>query len=80
MISPRNPIFILLLAAALTARADDVLFFGNSFTFGATAPKVQKNGGVPKLFEEIASAKGRQVGTAAVTGGGKDLAWHLAQP
>ena len=81
MTSLRHALLILLIAgASLTARADDVLFIGNSFTFGATAREVQKNGGVPKLFEEIATAKGRQVATAAVTGGGKDLAWHLAQP
>jgi hypothetical protein len=66
--------------ASLPARADDVLFIGNSFTFGATAPAVQKNGGVPKLFAEIAAAKGHPVTTAAVTAGGKDWAWHLAQP
>jgi hypothetical protein len=81
MPSLQHALSILLVAgASLTARADDVLFVGNSFTFGATAPAVQKHGGVPKLFEEIATAKGKQVATAAVTGGGKDLAWHLAQP
>jgi hypothetical protein len=81
MPSHRNTLLILLVAAAsLPARADDVLFIGNSFTFGATAPPVQKNGGVPKLFAEIATAKGREVATSAVTGGGKDWAWHLAQP
>jgi hypothetical protein len=77
----RLALLILLVAIAVPlAQAEDVLFFGNSFTFGATAPAVQKNGGVPKLFEEIATAKGRKVATAAVTSGGKDLAWHLAQP
>jgi len=84
MTSLRHPLLILFIAAAsqasLPARADDVLFIGNSFTFGATAPEVQKNGGVPKLFAEIAAAKGRQVSTSAVTAGGKDWAWHLAQP
>jgi hypothetical protein len=35
---------------------------------------------VPKLFAEIAMAKGREVATAAVTAGGKDWAWHLTQP
>ena len=81
MPSLRHPLLILLLAlASLPAQADDVLFFGNSFTFGATAPAVQKNGGVPKLFAEIAAAKGRQVATSAVTAGGKDWSWHLAQP
>ena len=80
----RHAPLILLVAvaslASLPARGDDVLFIGNSFTFGATAPEVQKNGGVPKLLAEIAVAKGRQVATSAVTAGGKDWAWHLAQP
>jgi len=81
MPSFRHALPILLVAVAShSARADDVLFIGNSFTFGATAPAVQKNGGVPKLFAEIATAKGRQVATSAVTSGGKDWAWHLAQP
>jgi hypothetical protein len=81
MPSLRHALLILLAAlASHSARADDVLFIGNSFTFGATALAVQKNGGVPKLFEEIATAKGRQVATSAVTSGGKDWAWHLAQP
>jgi hypothetical protein len=77
----RHALLILFVAiASLPARGDDVLFIGNSFTFGATAPEVQKNGGVPKLLAEIAAAKGRQVATSAVTAGGRDWAWHLAQP
>ena len=85
MNSPRLALLISLVAVASPfasplARADDVLFIGNSFTFGATAPAVQKNGGVPRLFAEIAAAKGRTVSTSAVTSGGKDWAWHLAQP
>jgi hypothetical protein len=69
-----------LVAFVITLRADNVLFFGNSFTYGAEAPAVQQNGGVPKLFEEIARAKGRDVTAWSVTSGGKDWAWHLAQP
>lgn len=61
-------------------RADNVLFFGNSFTYGAEAPLVVLHGGVPKLFEAIARAKGHDVTAWSVTGGGKDWAWHLAQP
>jgi hypothetical protein len=73
--------FIVLLAglAGPGLRADDVLFIGNSFTFGAMAPEVQRHGGVPKLFEEIARAKGHEVTTSAVTAGGKDWGYHLAQ-
>ncbi len=72
---------ILLVAITpVSVRADDVLFIGNSFTYGATAPAVQRNGGVPKLFEAIAHAKGRTVLTTAVTAGGKDWTYHLARP
>ena len=67
-------------AAFLSARADDILFIGNSFTFADMAPMVMRHGGVPKLVEEIALAKGKPVATSAVTSGGKDWAWHLAQP
>jgi hypothetical protein len=62
------------------SRGDDVLFIGNSFTMGAMAPAVARHGGVPKLFEEIARAKGHEVTTAAVAAGGKDWTWQLAQP
>jgi hypothetical protein len=75
-------IFIVLFAtgAGSLLRADDVLFIGNSFTFAAMAPIVHFHGGVPKLFEAIARAKGHDVTTLAVTSGGKDWTWHLAQP
>jgi hypothetical protein len=73
-------LFIFAFAVTLPSRGDDVLFIGNSFTFGATAPEVDKNGGVPKLFEEIARAKGRQVEVTAVTAAGEDWTYHLAQP
>jgi hypothetical protein len=72
---------LLLLALAMgPLRADNVLFIGNSFTFGAEAPAVRINGGVPKLFEAIARAKGRDVTAWSVTSGGKDWTWHLQQP
>jgi hypothetical protein len=74
-------LFALLLAVnSLSAQADDILFIGNSFTFGETAPAVKKNGGVPKLVEAIAVAKGKSVSASAVTAGGKDWTYHLAQP
>ena len=74
-----SPRFLLALVLP-PLRAENVLFIGNSFTFGAMAPLVELNGGVPKLFEEIARAKGRDVATLAVTKGGKDWSYHLAQP
>ena len=77
----RGASFLLFVAMALLpVRGDDVLFFGNSFTFGAGAPVVKRNGGVPKLFEEIARARGRQVTASAVTRSGEDWEYHLAQP
>jgi hypothetical protein len=71
---------VALLVLVTTLRAENVLFIGNSFTYGAEAPLVVLHGGVPKLFEEIARAKGRDVTAWSVTSGGKDWAWHLAQP
>ena len=63
-----------------TVWADDVLFIGNSFTFADQAPVIQQHGGVPKLFEAIARAKGHDVTAYAVTAPGKPWAYHLAQP
>jgi hypothetical protein len=78
---PFRPALLLLLAALfLPVRADDILFIGNSFTFGGSALIIQKNGGVPRLVEAIARAKGRTLTVSAVTAGGKDWSYHLAQP
>jgi len=71
---------LLMATACIAARADDILFFGNSFTFAEGAPVVKAHGGVPKLVEVIAQAKGKQVATEAVIAGGKGLDYHLAQP
>jgi hypothetical protein len=49
-------VLALFVVAALPGRADDILFIGNSFTLGSSAPSVKNNGGVPKLVEEIARA------------------------
>ena len=46
----------------------------------ATVPGIEKNGGVPKLVQEIAAAKGRQVETTAVTAGGQDWSFLLILP
>jgi hypothetical protein len=73
-------VLVLFAIGSASARADDVLFIGNSFTFGDLAPVVRMHGGVPKLFEQIAVAKGKQMMTSAVTAGGKDWSYHLAQP
>lgn len=77
----RQALLVLILATTCQAvRADEILFIGNSFTFGATAPTVEHNGGVPALFAGIARAKGKRVEISAVTAGGKDWSYHLAQP
>ena len=73
-------VFLIIGFALLPLRADNVLFVGNSFTFGAEAPMVVLYGGVPKLFEAIARAKGKEVTAWSVVGPGKDFAWHLKQP
>ncbi len=62
------------------AGADNILFIGNSFTFGASAPLVRLNGGVPKLVEALAVAGNKKARAYAVTAGGKDWSYHLAQP
>jgi hypothetical protein len=73
---------VYLLAALFTcgARADDVLFFGNSFTFGASVPGLSDHGGVPKMVEAIARAKGHPMTAASLTALGVDFSYHLAQP
>lgn len=62
------------------AQAEDVLFIGNSFTFGAGSKEAQKLGGVPKAFEAIAKSKGKDLTTQMLAVGGKDLDFHLQQP
>jgi hypothetical protein len=76
----RRALFCLVALSGLSARADDILFFGNSFTQGEMAPAVRKHGGVPALVHEIAQAKGRQVAVTAIIAGGQNLGYHLAQP
>lgn len=51
--------------------ADDVLFFGNSFTSASD---------IPKMVEAIATSQGRTVSTMAVTKGGQGFAYHLSKP
>jgi hypothetical protein len=75
--------FFLLFVAATTTNssgADNILFVGNSFTIGSSAPTVSKNGGVPMLVEQIARAKGKLLASSALMAGGKDWSYHLAQP
>jgi hypothetical protein len=71
--------FLLFALLASPSRADNLLFFGNSFTFAAEAPAIQRGGGVPKLVEAIARAKGHDVTTTAITFPGVDWSFHLAR-
>ena len=62
---------VLLFAGALTVSGEEILFFGNSFTFMAD---------VPGLVRDIATAKGRSVSVKSVTEAGANWTNHLAQP
>ncbi len=73
-------LFLLVFTWTGPLRADDALFFGNSFTMGAGDPAVSKSGGVPKLVEAIATSKGKKLTTEMVAVGGKDFGFHLTQP
>jgi uncharacterized protein DUF4886 len=71
---------LLFCLSSLALSADDILFIGNSFTFGEGDAQVKEDGGVPKLVEAIATAKGKSAITGMVTTGGKDWGFHLANP
>lgn len=57
--------------------ADDVLFIGNSFTYGGKP--LREHGGVPRIVETIAKAKGKDINTLLIATGGKTWDYHLAQ-
>ncbi len=54
-----------------TLRAEDILFFGNSFT---------SSNDIPKMVEAIAVSKGKAVTVMAVTKGGQGFPYHLGNP
>lgn len=72
------------------ALARDILFVGNSFTFGANSPVRRYHpdrvtdlngegiGGVPALFKAFADEAGLDWTVSLETSPGKDLAFHLA--
>ncbi|KQM31382.1 DUF4886 domain-containing protein [Sphingomonas sp. Leaf10] len=76
--------------AATPALARDILFIGNSFTFGAGSPveryrpdsvtdlNGEKIGGVPALFRTFAEQAGLDWSVSLETSPGKDLAYHYA--
>lgn len=86
-------LLLTLTALALTAApasARDILFIGNSFTFGAGSPveryrpdsvtdlNGEKIGGVPALFRTFAEQAGLDWTVSLETSPGKDLAYHYA--
>lgn len=58
-------------AAPASAAAEDVLYFGNSYT---------SYNNLPQLIQVIAASKQKSASPAAVTPGGADFATHLSQP
>jgi hypothetical protein len=76
----RLGLFLLFATTLVPLTADDILFIGNSFTFGGAIPVLSHHGGVPALVQEIARARGRQVTARAMTAPGVDWSYHLAQP
>ena len=78
-------------AAATPAKAESVLFIGNSFTFGAgSAVRFYRNdtvkdlndegvGGVPALFESFTRQAGLDYDVSLETRGGTGLDFHLTQ-
>jgi hypothetical protein len=81
-----------LAAAALTAAhaSGNILFIGNSFTFGALSDAMTYRkdsvsdlngdgmGGVPALFKRFADEAGLRYSVSLETAAGQTLAWHLA--
>lgn len=77
------------LSGAAAARADTILFIGNSFTFGALSPVWKFHaaevtdlngggfGGVPALFKIFTREAGLDYAVSLETVGGKDLQYHL---
>ena len=79
----------ILLAAAGQARAETILFVGNSFTFAAYSPVWRYRaasvtdlngegvGGVPALFKLFTDEAGLHYDVSLETSPGKDLQWHI---
>ena len=79
----------ILVAGGGVARADSILFVGNSFTFAALSPVWKFHasavtdlngggvGGVPALFKTFTAEAGLDYTVSLETVGGKDLQYHL---
>jgi len=68
---------VLALCGAAVSAGQNVLFIGNSFTYGGNEADVEVSGGVPGMFEEIAKANGHEVTVRMLASGGKSWEWHL---
>ena len=78
----------IVLAWTGAARAETILFIGNSYTFGAASPAWKYRadsvtdlngdgvGGVPALFKSFTVQRGLDYRVSLETAGGKDLRWH----
>jgi hypothetical protein len=89
---PLRPLLIAIALAALAgaARAETILFVGNSFTFGATSPVLRYRpeqvtdlnkegiGGVPAIFKVLTFQAGLDYQVSLETSPGKNFDWHLA--
>ncbi len=89
---PLRPLLIAIALAALAgaARAETILFVGNSFTFGATSPVLRYRheqvtdlnkegiGGVPAIFKVLTVQAGLDYQVSLETSPGKSFDWHLA--
>ena len=71
---------LLLTVPAPAFSSENILFIGNSLTYGFGCPTVQNLGGVPKLVELIAAAKGRKAAVAMRAGAKEDWSRHLREP
>ena len=77
------------LVAVAAARAETILFIGNSFTYGALSPvwhyransvtdlNKEGVGGVPALFKLFTTESGLTYDVSLETSPGKDLQWHI---
>ncbi|CAN5733316.1 hypothetical protein BH09VER1_BH09VER1_39550 [soil metagenome] len=71
---------VVLVCALHPVQAEDILFIGNSYTYGGAEVSIAKFGGIPKVVEAIAKSKGHTANTMMLVSGGKDWGYHLAQP
>jgi hypothetical protein len=81
---------LVLSLAATAAWAENILFIGNSFTFGATSPVLRYRpeqvtdlnregiGGVPAIFKVLTTQARLDYKVSLETSPGKNFDWHLA--